>query len=193
MTSPLPAGPIVSLALAVSRDGFIARAPGHVPSDWCSVEEQNLFLREVELADWSIMGRTTHEAANKLRRRRIVFSATAGIGQWRRPTQLWIDPAGETPASLMEKVAPVHRCEKMLILGGVRVHDWFLERSSIDRIILTIEPVTFGRGLRAFDDPASQNLPDFLTAAGFQCHRQERLNAAGTEWFEYKRAVPPEA
>ena len=32
--------PRFTLLVAASADGFIARAPGHAPSEWCSPEEQ---------------------------------------------------------------------------------------------------------------------------------------------------------
>jgi dihydrofolate reductase len=66
--------PRFTLLVAATADGFIAREPGHPPADWCSPEEQAVFLAAVDAADWGIMGRTTHEAAYKPFRRRIVTS-----------------------------------------------------------------------------------------------------------------------
>ena len=138
-----------------------------------------LFFADVEAADWAVMGRHTHEAADRPDRRRIVFSSAAGKGEWRRPTQLWIDPARVEPRVLPDLVGHVHPLNDGLILGGTRVHDWFLDHRAIDRIHLTVEPVTFGAGLPMFSGhsgPADR----VLSALGFACHSERRLNDLGT-------------
>ncbi len=171
--------PRFTLTVVTSRDGFIARAGDHAPQSWASPEEQALFFRDVEAADWAVMGRRTHEAADSPDRRRIVFSSRAGAGDWRRPTQLWIDPAGLTPADLAGRVARVRPLQAGLILGGTRVHDWFLGHGAIDRVHLTVEPVEFGSGLTFFSGrsgPAGAVLSDL----GFVRIHEETLNAAGT-------------
>ncbi|MEM9250186.1 MAG: hypothetical protein AAGB05_16015, partial [Pseudomonadota bacterium] len=50
-----PDRPRLKLVVVASLDGFIARGPGHPPSDWASAEEQELFFAEVDAADWTIM------------------------------------------------------------------------------------------------------------------------------------------
>lgn len=171
--------PDFTLTVVASRDGFIARAPDDAPQAWASREEQDLFFADVKAADWAIMGRHTHEAADRPDRRRIVFSSGAGAGEWRRPTQLWIDPGRLAPADLPGLVAGVHPLAAGLILGGTRVHDWFLAHCAIDRVHLTVEPVAFGAGLPLFSGrrgPAEE----VLEAAGFRPVSDRALNAAGT-------------
>ena len=84
------------------------------------------------------MGRHTHEAADKPHRWRIVFSSQAA--GWQRPTQLWLDPGALTPGDLAKRVAEVRPLARGLILGGTRVHDWFLAHRAIHRVHLTEEP-----------------------------------------------------
>lgn len=173
--------PVFTLTVVTSADGFIARHPGESPQAWASPEEQALFFADVEAADWSVMGRATHEAADRPDRRRIVFS-TQKTG-WQRPTQLWMDPADATPAALAKAVAGVHRLEKGLILGGTRVHDWFLQQGAIDRVHLTVEPLVFGSGLPVFSGQEDADAVALFTARGFRVVEERRLNEGGTRFL----------
>lgn len=169
-----------TLAVMTSADGFIARYPGHPTDGWASPEEQALFFAGVEAADWSIMGRTTHEAADKPHRRRIIFSASAVRPEWRRPTQLWVNPEGLTPADLPMLVANVHPLRNGLILGGTRVHDWFHSHRAIGRIDLTVEPVSFGTGLPVFAAQPFGKPETAFAAMGYTETASHLLNAGGT-------------
>jgi dihydrofolate reductase len=171
--------PVFTLAVVTSADGFIARTPDEPPQAWASPEEQALFFADVEAADWAVMGRRTHAAADRPDRRRVVFSASGGAGEWRRPTQLWIDPAGLGPGDLPARVEAVHPLRRGLILGGTRVHDWFLAHGAIDRIHLTVEPVRFGAGLPLFSEAAGP-AAEVLAAEGFVRRAARPLNAGGT-------------
>ena len=169
-----------TLTVVCSADGYIARRAGESPAAWASAEEQAVFFRDVEAADWSVMGRGTHEAADRPDRRRIVFSSAGG--GWRRPTQLWLDPAGLGPNDLAGLVGEVRPLSRGLILGGTRVHDWFLAAGAIDRVHLTVEPVVFGGGLPLFTGaagPAERVLAD----RGFAVRHEEALNDAGTRYL----------
>lgn len=169
------------LTVVVSEDGFIARSVGEPPQAWASVEEQELFFVDVEAADWAIMGRHTHEAADRPDRRRIVFSSK--VSGWKRPSQLWVDPECLTPQTLPEQVREVHALARGLILGGTRVHDWFLAHGAIDCVHLTVEPVRFGTGLSVFSDARSGDPVEEFTRRGFEIISEERLNSAGTRFL----------
>ena len=171
--------PSFTLIVVATADGFIARHPGHSPASWASAEEQSVFLAEVDFADWSIMGRGTHQAADRPDRRRIVFSTAAPVPDWRRPTQVWLDPANLSPDALPALVDNRHSLQRAVVLGGTRVHDWFLAAGRIDRVLLTVEPLTFGAGLPMFTgawgDPVAS-----LMARGFVVAHETALNPTGT-------------
>lgn len=174
--------PRYTLTVATSRDGFISRTTDEPPQAWASPEEQELFFRDVEAADWAIMGKNTHLAAEKSYRRRVIFSTkTSG---WRRPTQLWLDPGQIAPQDLPALVNGVYPLENGLILGGTRVHDWFLAHGLIHRVHLTIEPVTFGTGLPIFTDQTQEDPVEVFRTSGFAVLGETRLNKAGTRYLE---------
>jgi dihydrofolate reductase len=176
--------PIFTLVVVTTEDGFIARHPADSPATWASAEEQAHFLGEVERADWSILGRNTHEAANRKERRRIVFSSSAATPHWRCPTQIWLDPAQVSPADLAPMVAGVRPMRNALILGGTRVHDWFDAARAIARVQLTIEPVTFGQGLPVFT--GTSGVPEATFAArGYRLTSERRLNDRGTRLLDF--------
>ena len=176
------------LTVATSADDFISRSTDEPPQEWASAEEQALFFNDVEAADWAIMGRNTHEAADKPHRRRIIFS-TSKRG-WQRDTQLWLNPENLTPNDLKTQVRERFPLVNGLILGGTRVHDWFLVHDAIDKIHLTVEPVVFEAGLDIFSNQVSRDPVEVLMQSGFEIDVDTRLNDAGTRYYEFSRHDP---
>lgn len=173
---------VFTLLVVASADGFIAREPAENPAVWASAEEQALFLSRVEAADWSVMGRATHEAADRPDRRRVILSTTrAG---WLRPAQLWLDPRGSRPDDLPGLVSTVHPMRDALILGGTRVHDWFLAHGRIDHVSLTVEPLRFGAGLPIFTGQAERDPVAAFRSRGFARVAQTALNDGGTRLID---------
>ena len=173
------------LAVVSTLDGFIARYPGHAPHEWASAEEQDIFFREVDAADWSIMGRGTHEAANKPDRRRIIFTSQVNAPEWRRDLQVWLNPKTVNVDDLANLVSDRHRLENGLILGGTRIHDWFLAQNAIDEILMTIEPIQFGEGLPIFSDQPALSAEQIPTTFGFVLEQTKTLNEAGTRLLRF--------
>ena len=167
-----------TLTVATSLDGLISRSINEPPQSWASKEEQELFFRDVEAADWAIMGRNTHEAADKPYRRRIFFSSRTNV--WQRPTQIWLDPVDLTLDDLVACVADTYPLVNGLILGGTRVHDWFLAHDAIQNVHLTIEPVTFGTGLPIFSNQPSTDPCKAFTSNGFTIESDNLINSEGT-------------
>lgn len=180
--------PVYTLTVATSADGYISRSTDEPPQVWASPEEQELFFRDVNAADWAIMGRNTHLAANRPNRHRIIFSTRAA--GWRRPTQLWLNPGSWTPDDLPDRVGHIRPLQSGLILGGTRVHDWFLAHGAIARVHLTVEPVRFGQGVPVFTGQRSNDPVALFTTVGFRVRSDEVLNKAGTRYIEL---VTPEA
>lgn len=174
--------PHFTLTVATSSDALISPSIDTSTADWASAEEQDLFFADVGAADWCIMGRHTHEAADKPDRHRIIFSTTQS--GWVRPKQLWLDPSGLTPAVLGAHVESVRPLTKGLILGGMRVHDWFLAAGAIDRVNLTVEPVRFGTGVPVFGDQDEADPVAVFTTREFKVIAERPLNKSGTQYYE---------
>ncbi|MEM9709406.1 MAG: hypothetical protein AAF871_11505 [Pseudomonadota bacterium] len=175
----------MTLTVVASSDGYIAPSPDEPPQAWASAEEQAMFFADVEAADWAVMGRGTHLAADRPERRRIVFSTQ--IAGWQRPTQLWLDPKETRPADLPSLVGHVAPFRAGIILGGTRVHDWFRARGAIDRVHLTVEPLRFGEGLPIFSDSRGEDPETAIARLGLALLSEDRLNAGGTRYLVYGR------
>ena len=177
-----------TLTVAASSDGYISPDISTPTHTWVSSEEQVLFFRDIEAADWTIMGRHTHEAADRPDRRRIIFSSKSS--GWQRPTQIWLNPEDLTPTDLPERVEHIRPLKHGVILGGTRVHDWFLANGAIDQVNLTIEPVSFADGLPVFSDQAGSDPLEIFRVRGFEMVSHEVLNSAGTQFVVLKPLDP---
>ena len=177
----------MTLTVACSADGFISRNTDEPPQVWASKEEQSLFFQDVEAADWAVMGRNTHLAADRPDRKRIIFSTT--IAGWERPTQLWIDPSRYSPFDLEGLVSERGAFKHGIILGGTRVHDWFKDHGAIDRVHLTIEPVRFGSGLPIFSDAKGADAVEVIAGLGLGLVSDEVLNEGGTRYMIWTKGA----
>ena len=175
-----------TLVVVSTEDGFIARHPKDSPASWASAEEQALFFAEVDAADWSVMGRHTHEAADRPDRRRIVFSSRVSAPEWRRETQVWVNPEGMAPTDFPALVAHRRPLDHGLILGGTAVHDWFDGKRAIDKVLLTVEPIAFGAGLPLFTGAEGDPVRTLLRR-GYTLSDERPLNAAGTRLLTFLR------
>lgn len=182
--------PSFTLLAVVSADGFIARQAADNPADWASAEEQARFLAEVPGYDWGFLGRTTHELAFRLDRRRVVFSRQARGLDWREARHLWLDPSRHRLADILAELATVHPPERCVVLGGTAVHDWFIERGLVGRIELSIEPVRFGTGLPLLTGQPPGDATAALAARGFLIVDRQQLNATGTRLLTLVRPGP---
>jgi len=176
------------LVVVTSMDGFIARYSGENIGQWTSSEEKARFARCFGGIDWGIMGRVTHEQMYKPERRRIVFSTSTPEPVWHQPNHLWLDPNALQLDKMLALVDLVQPANRNLILGGTRVHDWFLQKDAIDRIQLAIEPLYFASGIPIFSAAVGLNPLPFLLEHGFHLQLSETLNESGTTWHTLARA-----
>jgi len=143
----------VTLMMALTADGKIAKSSGHFP-DWTSKEDKKLFAQISKEHGVVMMGEKTYATfPSPLKDRlNIVFTLE------KNPPVIsgvkWV--SGEPEAVLFE-------LEKMgytsaLLGGGAFLNTLFLEKKLINEIILTIEPKIFGAGLGLFNGDFDVNL-----------------------------------
>ena len=77
----------------------------------------------------------------------------------------------------------VHPIERCGILGGTRVHDWFLARGRIDAVELSVEPLDFETGLPIFTDQGEADPVRVFERRGFAVLDEFSLNAGGTRHY----------
>ncbi|MEK7169840.1 MAG: dihydrofolate reductase family protein [Patescibacteria group bacterium] len=134
------------LYAALSLDGRITdgRKEG---SDWTSREDKKFFQSELDKADVVIMGRKTFEAIKRplTPRNRIVFTrSSSSVIFLKKGIQNRI-PFSGTPAQL-HRLLREQQWTRIAIVGGTSIYDWFLKRTLVDEMYLTLEPVAFGSG-----------------------------------------------
>ena len=156
-----------SLMFACSKDGFIAKKEGDNPFLWTSKEDNNLLKNEISRSDWSVMGRKTHELNPRKNRSRIVFTRKVKNIQPIKANvanQLFFNP-DITQWSEFESLVGLN--SNVLILGGTRVHDFFLYLDVLSKIYITIEPLNFNSGIKAFSFINFRDLEPFLNSRGY--------------------------
>lgn len=138
--------PHVTLKLALTADGLVARADGS--SKWITGEAARAHVhRERARADAILVGRGTLAAdAPRLNVR------LAGLEQ-RSPERLLLT-SGEAPAgwtAISEPCGVAGRgLQYLFVEGGAQTAAAFVEAGLVDRMLLYRAPVTFGEGISAF-------------------------------------------
>ncbi|NTW89988.1 MAG: dihydrofolate reductase [Candidatus Moranbacteria bacterium] len=137
----------VTLYMAVSANGFIARSDDSTP--W-SDEEWSAFLSEVNSVGNMIIGRRTYEK----------IASDTGFGEYGDATVVVVshalsagDITGITFVSSPEEA--LHFFEdkgfsEALIAGGATLNASFLKAGLVDRLVLDVEPRLLGSGFRLF-------------------------------------------
>lgn len=170
----------VTLPVVLSADGKMTKGDNGAAHTWASVEDAAQFAALRARHRLLVMGRHTFETVRPVpdadHLRVVLTSRPHEFEQHAIPGQLEFMDAG--PAAL---VAAMERrgYDTMLLLGGRQVHSDFLAAKLVHELILTIEPVLFGKGLSLLQ---AQHLID--TPLRLQGVRQ--LNARGTLLLQYE-------
>ncbi|MFA6961501.1 MAG: dihydrofolate reductase family protein [Opitutaceae bacterium] len=145
----------VTLYIATSLDGFIARPDGAV--DWLPVPEAGGedygYGELLETADTLLMGRKTYEQCLGFGpwpyggRRCVVFSGTRGGQRDARAEFVDCDIAAFVRELNQEPGDAV-----IWLVGGAEIIAACLAGGVVDEIILTIVPVLLGEGIRLFPE-----------------------------------------
>ena len=148
--------PHVTLKLALTADGMIARADGS--SKWITGEAARAHVhRERARCDAILVGGATLRAdAPRLDVR------LAGLEE-RSPRRLVLTgaqvPPGWQALSSVAAIRDLAEVQYLFVEGGAAVAEAFLAAGLVDRLLLYRAPVDFGEGIRAFRNPGADGVP----------------------------------
>lgn len=140
--------------VVASIDGYITMPGTPGTQHWASPEDQKHFFATMATCDAQIMGGETYRAsrdnivaaAPKSTRRRVV---------WTRDATAYADDAidgkleftSESLGSVVDRLRADNH-DRCCVVGGGQVYGAMLAADLVDEIQLTVEPVTFGGGVR---------------------------------------------
>ncbi len=165
--------PFFTLVAVASLDGIIA-TEGKRVEDWASEEDQKWFHALLPTFDATVLGRKTYEAilSGEGNRNRVVLT-TEVDGIERQDDHTWfVDPTKDDLMAFLREQG----WKNVGVTGGGETYSYFLRNEWADRLLLTVEPVVFGQGVRLFSDGVER---------GFHLMRTTRLNATGTMLLQY--------
>lgn len=133
----------VTLLMALTADGMIARDSAHFP-DWSGSEDKKFFKKVSLQAGVIIMGSTTYDTIKKPLpdRKNIVLT--------RRKERLLAQGnlvfTDRKPAEILNDLSQ-EGYEEAILIGGATINYLFASQGLIDEMILTYCPKIFGTGL----------------------------------------------
>jgi diaminohydroxyphosphoribosylaminopyrimidine deaminase/5-amino-6-(5-phosphoribosylamino)uracil reductase len=171
--------PFVTLKLALTADGFVARPDG--TSKWITGEAARAHAhRERARSDAILVGGGTLRAdASRLD---VRLPGLEGRSPRRFVLTSGAAPEGWTALSDPGEIADID-AHYLMVEGGAQVAEAFLAAGLVDRLLLYRAPVEFGEGVAAFRNPAPSGVP-----AGW---RLADRRALGSDTLEvYTRGEP---
>jgi dihydrofolate reductase len=144
----------VSLMVAITVDGKIARASDHYP-DWTGRADKRLYVEITKNAGVMIMGSTTFDMIGRVLpgRKSVVMTRNPDRRSNRDDLVFTQAPPKEILADLAAQ-----GYQTAVVVGGATINQLFAAEGLIDELILTISPYAFGSGLSVFADSVDLKL-----------------------------------
>lgn len=142
----------VILIAAVTADGFIAKTAEHA-ADWSSGADKSHFVKVTKAAGVIIMGATTFKTIGRALpgRRNIVLSRSS------KSIHPEVETTSEAPKALLERLATEGH-DSVCIIGGSQIYSLFMAAGLVSELMLTVEPLVFGKGISLFNAPLETQL-----------------------------------
>ena len=166
----------ISLYAVMTLDGKIA-----LDSDdrikWSSPEDKAFLLSELARFDLVFVGRVTHAVSGSLLRDKACVVFTRSVSALTRHAErVWYAPLdGFDPRRFMAE----RGVERAALLGGAQIYSYYVQRDWVDELYLTLEPLTFGRGVSLLSERDARQRYQLLSA--------QQLNPQGSLLLHYRR------
>lgn len=144
----------VSLMVAITVDGKIARTSDHYP-DWTGKADKQLYVEITRKAGVMIMGSTTFDTIGRILPGRKTVVMTRNPDRQSDREDLVFTHA--SPERVLSDLAS-QGYEEAVVVGGAKINALYASKGLIDELIVTISPFAFGIGLSIFSDAVDLTL-----------------------------------
>ncbi len=145
---------LVSLMVAITVDGKIARDSAHYP-DWTGAADKRLYVQVTKSAGVMIMGSTTFDTIGRVLpgRKTVVMTRNPQRRSDRDDLVFTQAPPDRILADLTSQ-----GYREAVVVGGATINQLFAAQGLIDELIVTVSPLAFGAGLSIFSDAVDLKL-----------------------------------
>lgn len=163
---------------AATVDGFIGRSADDRSFDWTSPEDARFYVETIKNVDVIIMGSRTFRSVKRHPRgaHYVIFTSKPEDFVNPRPEVITTWATNLSPAEVIESLAKQGH-KRIAICGGSSIYGQFLKAGLVQRLLLTVEPIIFGEGVKLFAEKIEVNLELVQT---------RQLNERGTILFDYE-------
>ncbi len=144
----------LTLMMAMTADGMIARDDAHFPDWTCSTDKQ-LFKRLTQQAGVVIFGSKTYDTIGRPLPGRLNVIMTRHPERYAPSEGLKFH--SDTPERLMAYLINEGYKEAILAGGGV-INTLFIKSRLVDELLITISPRLFGQGVSLFAEELDHDL-----------------------------------
>lgn len=147
------------LLMAMTADGFIAKDENQTSMEWTSGADKKIFVEETKKHGVVIIGRKTFNTIGRPLPGRLTVVMTSNPELYKeKQKEGSLEFVQGSPAEILQMLEK--KGYKSAVLGGgAKTNAQFLKENLVDEILLTVEPVLFGNGVRVIEGiPLETNL-----------------------------------
>lgn len=139
----------VTMLMVQTVDGKTGKNPSQPPLEWNSPEDRAHFRKITKKYKTVIMGRRSYQAMSEpLKGRRIICLSSSMTADANVPGL--VEVMNKPPGAVIEEMKKRGH-DEVLLAGGSYTNAAFLNAGLVDKLMLTLEPVLFGRGVGLCD------------------------------------------